>query len=78
MGIPGVTVQLYNPDGTPADDSAGQPITGVTGPDGSYILTSVPEGEYVVKVDPDDGSGRVYGTPHPPPAIRLPCCPTTW
>ncbi len=42
VGIAGVTVQLFNADGTPALDSGGQPITAITGPDGSYLLTGTP------------------------------------
>ncbi len=54
VGIPGVSVQLFNTDGTPALDGGGQPITAVTGPDGSYLLTDIPPGEYVVRPDTAD------------------------
>ena len=65
IGIPNVTVQLFNPDGTPALDGNGQPITAVTGPDGSYVLTGIPPGEYIVKVDETDPDLAGYSNTTP-------------
>ncbi len=65
VGIAGVTVQLLNPDGTPVLDSGGQPITAVTGPDGSYLLTDVPPGEYIVVVDTTDPELVAFCSPDP-------------
>lgn len=46
----GTTVRLLDPDGNPALDINGQPITTTTGADGTYTFTGVTQGSYLVEV----------------------------
>ncbi len=57
-GLAGVVVTLYAPDGvTPiTKDSDGSPIAPITtGPDGAYLFSNLPPGNYVVKFVPPSG-----------------------
>ena len=50
--IAGATVTLQNPDGSTATDINGNPLTVVTGADGTYSFTDVPPGDYnIVETD---------------------------
>ncbi len=48
-GLPGVTVNLLDGDGTPALDDNGDPITTTTGPNGGYSFADLPLGDYRVE-----------------------------
>ncbi|MEL6891984.1 MAG: SdrD B-like domain-containing protein, partial [Actinomycetota bacterium] len=52
--VPGVVLNLVDENGDPILDADGNPITTVTGPDGEYEFTGLPEGEYFVQVDPSN------------------------
>ncbi|WP_285728158.1 SdrD B-like domain-containing protein [Psychromicrobium xiongbiense] len=53
-GVAGVKVNLLNPDGTPARDGAGNPITTTTDANGHYAFTNLPTGTpYIVQFAPD-------------------------
>jgi hypothetical protein len=48
--LPGVTVELLNPDGTPANDADGNPVgTVVTDSNGHYLFDNLPPGSYKVR-----------------------------
>ena len=50
-GIAGVTIQLFNSDGTTAVDIDGNAVSPVqTGADGSYLFTNLKAGTYVVSI----------------------------
>ena len=80
--IEGVTVTLLDADGQPVLNEAGDPITAITGPDGSYTLDGVPVSTtpyakaanvaFVSLPPVDPTTGRpidpATGDPVPPPA----------
>ncbi len=51
----GVSVALQLPDGTPVLDPAGEPLTTVTGADGTWSFPAVVAGAFVVAVDAPPG-----------------------
>jgi len=56
--VSGATVELLNPDGTPAVDANGDPVAPVvTGADGYYFFDNLPGGTYRVKFTPPTGYG---------------------
>ncbi|MEE4311778.1 MAG: SdrD B-like domain-containing protein [candidate division KSB1 bacterium] len=55
-GVPGVTVNLLDDQGNPALDAQGNPITTVTGQDGSYLFPSVFPGDYIVEYELPQGA----------------------
>jgi hypothetical protein len=65
-GEPGITVRLLLPDGSPALDDNGQPITTVTAADGSYLFADIIARSYIVVVDVPSGyvvTKRAVGDP---------------
>ena len=50
-GIGGVLVNLLDGLGNPVLDAANNPITATTAPDGSYLFSGLPPGDYIVEVD---------------------------
>lgn len=74
VGIAGVTLQLFNADGSPVDadgdpNNGVQPVTVETSGDGSYLFTNVPPGEYVVQVDSSDPDLAGYSNTTPTSSI---------
>ncbi|WP_446011511.1 SdrD B-like domain-containing protein [Candidatus Electrothrix sp.] len=62
-GIGGITVVLKDSNGDPVKNSNGEDIKATTNPDGSYLLTDVPEGSgYTVEVsNPPSGGTSTTG-----------------
>jgi len=51
-GVPDVTVNIFNSDGTPATDMDGEPVPAqVTDDQGNYLFTDLPPGAYYVVFD---------------------------
>jgi len=62
-GVPGVTVTLLNPDGTPARDALGVPVPPVvTDEDGHYVFDNLAPGDYKIDFS-DTPAGYPYVTP---------------
>jgi hypothetical protein len=54
--LPGVTVALFNPDGSPADDADGNPVASVTTNDqGQYVFDNLTCGQYYETFTPPAG-----------------------
>jgi len=54
-GIGGVTVQITPPSTVDLGNGAGQPVNVTTDPDGSWLITGLPAGNYKVTVTPPTG-----------------------
>jgi len=54
-GVEGVTVELFESDGTPATDVNGNPMTTTTDPNGNYAFTDLLPGDYYVLFTPPAG-----------------------
>jgi streptogramin lyase len=62
LPLAGATVRLLDPAGRPLNDTAGKPLTAVTGPDGRYTFAeALPTGSYVAVADLGP-AGRLAGT----------------
>ncbi len=65
-GLPGVTVTLLNPDTTTALQTNGVPFPPVvTDANGNYVFSSVPEGDYIVKITAPSGLVATVGGADP-------------
>ena len=62
-GTPGVTVTLYNGDGTPVPGPSGQPIRAVTDTNGAYSFGNLVPGDYLVGFS-NIPSGYTFTTPN--------------
>jgi len=61
-GLPGASVSLFRADGTPAVDIDGNAVPAqVTGINGFYRFTRLPEGDYFIRVTPPAGYGLTSG-----------------
>ena len=58
--IKGVKVTLCNSKGTPVTNKNGEEYVSVTEEDGKYEFKNVPKGDYTVKFEAADDSGKVY------------------
>jgi len=54
-GVAGVVVTLYQADGSPALDSAGQPATATTDANGYYLIDDLVPGTYVIGISVPSG-----------------------
>ncbi len=65
-GIPGATVTLLNPDGSPAIDLAGHEVQSqLSGANGEYFFGNLRDGDYVVRVTPPEGYSPTVGNGDP-------------
>ncbi len=65
-GLSGATVALFLADGSPAIDIDGDPVAAqVTGINGFYRFTRLPEGDYLIRVTPPVGYGLTSGGADP-------------
>ncbi|WP_062209017.1 SdrD B-like domain-containing protein [Demequina oxidasica] len=46
----GVTLRLYNADGSPVIDAEGSPRVATSAADGSYLFTGLPNGDYYIEI----------------------------
>lgn len=53
-GGPGILLNLLDEAGNPVLDSGNNPITTVTDANGRYLFTDLPEGNYIVEIDPSN------------------------
>ncbi len=61
-GIQTVVVNLLDGNGDPVLDGAGVAITTTTSITGAYYFGGLPEGDYIVEIDPDNwADGNVFG-----------------